>query len=94
MYADDTLLYMSDVQNSLPNAIEVLNNFGALSGFKINLTKSALMLLNEDRSQLALYSSITIVKEVKYLGVLIRTSAPIMTNLNYTTVFKKVEEDV
>ena len=94
MYADDTLLYMSDVQNSLPGAVEVLKKFGALSGFKINLTKSALMLLNEDRSQLSLPSSITITKEVKYLGVLIQASVPAIANLNYSSVLKKVEEDV
>lgn len=32
MYADGTLIYMSDVQHSLPNTVKILNMFGALSG--------------------------------------------------------------
>lgn len=65
----------------------------ALSGFKINLSKSALMLVNRDRSQLVLPTNIAITKEVKYLGVLILTSITTITKLNYTNVLKKVEED-
>lgn len=59
VYADDTLLYMSDVQSSLPYAIKVLQNFGVFSGFKINLSKSGLMLVNGEQSQLILPPSVS-----------------------------------
>lgn len=47
LYADvdDTLVCMADVQRTLPCVLEVLEQFGQLSGYKINLSKATLMLL-------------------------------------------------
>lgn len=36
MYADDTLVYLSDLQQSLPNVLKIIEHFGTLSGYNIN----------------------------------------------------------
>lgn len=40
LYADDTLVYMADVQQTLPYVLKVLEQFGYLSGHKVNHHKS------------------------------------------------------
>lgn len=40
LYADDFLIYLSDSSHSLPSALNILEAFGKLSGYKINLSKS------------------------------------------------------
>lgn len=46
MYADDTLLYLSDPQNSLRAALAVITDFGQKSGLTINWSKSQIMPLD------------------------------------------------
>lgn len=46
LYADDMLLYISDPLISIPKTIDLLNAFGRISGYKINLQKSELMPVN------------------------------------------------
>lgn len=40
LYADDLLLYISNPAASLPPVLDILDKFGQLSGYKINLQKS------------------------------------------------------
>ncbi len=40
LYADDLLLFISNPQTSLPAALSLLENFGQLSGYRLNLHKS------------------------------------------------------
>ena len=39
LYADDLLLYVSDPSLSLPYILDILNQFGKISGYKLNLQK-------------------------------------------------------
>lgn len=43
LYADDLLLYVSDPLGSLPHAFTIFNNFGSISGYKLNIHKSELL---------------------------------------------------
>lgn len=40
LYADDLLLYLSEVQQSIPHVLSLLDIFGQVSGYKLNLEKS------------------------------------------------------
>lgn len=44
MYAD-TLLFLSNVEYFLPSTIQILEDFGRLSGFKMNYSKSMPLLI-------------------------------------------------
>ena len=43
LYADDILLTLTDPQNSLPALINCVKDFGQISGYKVNFTKSEIM---------------------------------------------------
>lgn len=47
MYADDTLLLLTDLNNSILNLTNLIETFARFSGFKVNKTKSSVMYLNE-----------------------------------------------
>ena len=40
LYADNLILYLSDPSSSIPKALDIISNFGKISGYKISLTKS------------------------------------------------------
>uniref|UniRef100_A0A3P9ITT7 Reverse transcriptase domain-containing protein n=1 Tax=Oryzias latipes TaxID=8090 RepID=A0A3P9ITT7_ORYLA len=46
LYADDLLLYVSDLIKSIPIIMTILENFGRISGYKLNLSKSILFPIN------------------------------------------------
>lgn len=43
LYADDMLLYVFDPSSSIPNLLELLDEFCQLSGYKVNFQKCELM---------------------------------------------------
>ena len=94
LYADDTLVYTADIQQSLPHILKVLEQFGYISRYKVNLAKSALMLLNTDTSKVVLPPRITVMNEVTFLGITINTSLTSIAKTNYTVILKKIAEDV
>lgn len=69
-YADDTLLYLDDSENSLPLTLDLIERFGTFSGLRINWDKSQILPLDsfpqsKDRAMLPLQR----VDTIKYLGV-------------------------
>ena len=46
LYADDLLLYVSNISTSIPAALQSLTTFGSISGYKLNLGKSELFPIN------------------------------------------------
>lgn len=91
LYADDTLIYLSNIQSSLQEIMHILSNFGKLSGFKTNLRKSVFMLLNVDKSELTLPTDIVVANQVTYLGVQITSSVSAIAKINYSSILKKIE---
>lgn len=39
LYADDILIYRGQPNKSLPNLMKILEDFGSLSGYKLNIKK-------------------------------------------------------
>ncbi len=69
MYADDTLVYLSELQQSLPNVLKIVEHFVTLSGYKINYSQSILMLLNTDLRRFNITSCIRVAQKAVYLGI-------------------------
>lgn len=95
-YADDTLVYMADVQNSLPVVLKTLEHFGYFSGYKVNLLKSALLLINADQSKVAIPPQVVVKEEVLCLGIRISSSlaSSLASKTNYSLALNKMEEDI
>ena len=93
-FADDVLIYLTDIENSMTSLLSTFEEFRLLSGYKINWTKSALMPLNEAAKTLHLSHDIPIKKEITYLGIQIQPSLHSIVKSNYEKIFKEVERDI
>lgn len=70
LYADDVLLYITNSQVSIPNVLNVIEQFGAFSGYRINSNKSEIMPIKaQDPSQLQKFPFGIDTEKFRYLGV-------------------------
>lgn len=94
LFADDILLYVNNAPSSIPHILDVFAQFSALSGYKINWSKSKLMPLNSSLDPASLPPHIPVVKSFKYLGVDIHCSLQSTSIKNFQNILKRVEEDL
>lgn len=96
LYADDLLLYTSDPITSVPSIVHTLDQFGKISGYKINTQKSEMFPLNEAANQIphSQFPFKVVKKGFKYLGIEITTSFPLMFTKNFGVLFEKCKQDM
>lgn len=84
LFADDTLLYISEPERSIPATLKCLSDYSSLSGYKINLSKSIALSFHipnlNDLSSLSPFRITSV--GFKYLDIFI---TPILKDL-----FKKI----
>lgn len=56
MYADDTILFLSQLSETIPALLELINQLGTISGFKVNREKSSIIFLNGNERRKPLVS--------------------------------------
>lgn len=70
LYADDVLLYITNSQVSIPNILNLIEQFGFFSGYRINWNKSEIMLIKpQDPSHLLKFPFRIATEKFKYFGV-------------------------
>ncbi len=76
LYADDLLLYVTDPHTSVPPLLQCLKEYGAVSGYKLNYTKSEILPLNiQDNNVRSLTDQLKwCTNGFKYLGLQISRS--------------------
>ena len=96
LYADDLLLYTSNPITAVPSIVNTLNNFGKISGYKINLQKSEMFPLNQAASQIPqIHFPFKVVKKgFKYLGVEITPTFSLLFIKNFGVLLEKCKEDM
>ncbi len=96
LYADDMLVYLSHPLTSLPALIELLNDFGKISGYKINMQKSELMPLNfTSHSILSNYFPFKISTEkFKYLGIWVTHKYHKLYKANFCPLINNLKQDL
>ena len=94
-FADDTTLIMDGSESSISNAINVIDNFSAISGLKLNVSKSNFMKIgsiqNSDHNFFTEKNYIWTKGPVKFLGVNVSLDNNEMYVLNYESQLKKLQ---
>lgn len=96
LYADDVILYLTDVCNSLPTLMEEIRKYSLLSGYKLNSSKTEAM---EVGSQLGdtfkkQYAFKWDLANVKYLGVNIPKNLEKLYDCNYGKLENVIKKDI
>lgn len=95
LYADDLLLYVRNPHESIPSIMSVLTEFGKVSGYKLNLSKSELFPINKVALDL-IYSQFPFklsVNSFKYLGVVVTRSIFELFKFNFKPLFERAISD-
>lgn len=94
LYADD-LLYISDLDRSIPTALGVLKSFGSISGYKLNLSKSEIFPLNSAARNYPLHNFPFKISQHRftYLGVCITDTFKDLFKFNFANLLLQMEKD-
>ncbi len=96
LFANDVILFLTDLSNSIPTLLDVTKNFGLLSGYRVNNAKSSLMLLNEDESHSPMdcTSSFCLTDNFTHLGVHIVPEMGRLVQTNYDPVLESISKSL
>ena len=85
LYADDVILFLSDLEKSIPTLLNIIEDYGSFSGYKINGAKSSIMLLKEEerRKPPSSASSFNVTEAFTYLGIKIVPEIDKIVSSNY-----------
>lgn len=96
-FAVDLALTLEDPKHSLKEALKKIEDFGKMSGFKLNKDKTKMLVKNmskEDIEELQATSGIMVVKKVKYLGIWLISKNVNLFKDNYENVWKEIKKDL
>ena len=96
LFADDVLLFLKHLSNSFPALLETISRFGKISGYKINNSKSMLMLLNERDGQQPNYGTTMFhpTDSFTYLGIKIVSKLKNIVSANYDPLFEGISNSI
>uniref|UniRef100_A0A8C5MVH8 Reverse transcriptase domain-containing protein n=1 Tax=Leptobrachium leishanense TaxID=445787 RepID=A0A8C5MVH8_9ANUR len=97
-YADDLLFLLPDPEGSIPVLLQELHEYGAISGFKINETKSEIMAVlphRRWRGELSTrYAFRWCTTALTYLGIRLTPDIAKLFELNFTPLLNTFKSDV
>lgn len=96
LYADDLLLFVSEPDRSIPHVLDLLKEFGQVSGYKLNLHKSELLPINSAAiayplSKLPFKTSLN---QFNYLGICVTKNYSDLFNCNFSPLLDRLTEDL
>lgn len=96
LFADDVLLFLKNLSHSIPALLELIGTFGDISGYKVNTSKSMLMLLdNDDRVQLQNNPGVFhLTDSFTYLGIKIVPKLENIVSANYESLFENISNSI
>lgn len=93
-YADDTTLLLDGSRESLSYSIELLNNFGNVSGLVVNYSKSSILRIGSIKNYDTIFfpnkKLIWSKGPIKFLGIHMSLNRNEMSDLNYEVQLKKI----
>lgn len=95
-FADDILIYMCEPSKSLPVLFNFLERYEAISGYKLNVTKTQVITFNykPPRQLKEKYNLKWDTESIQYLGVNLPADQSKTYSLNYGPLNKKLKSDL
>ena len=98
LFADDMILYIKNLKDSIKKLTDLINEFGNVAGYKINAKKSVAFLhtnneLTERETKKAIPFTIA-QKKLRYIGINLTKEVKDLYTENYRTLKKEIEEDI
>ena len=91
------ILYVEYPKDTTRKLLELINEFGKVSGYEINAQKSlAFLYTNDERSEREIKETISFTsatKGVKYLGINLPKEVKDLYSENYKTLMKEIKDD-
>lgn len=96
LYADDIILFLSNLSTSVPSLMSLIKTFGIFSGYKVNESKSMILFLKEsERLSPTIQSPFKNAQEgFRYLGINITPDLNNLVSCNYNYVTKIIIESI
>ena len=96
MYADDIIIFLSDPEQSIEALINVIGEFGTISGYALNVNKSEVMIMGGTISD-ELKHKYTFhwdVERIKYLGINITKNLDNLFVKNFDELIRQIKQDL
>ena len=97
LFADDMILYIDNPKDAARKLLELINEYGKISEYKINAQKSLAFLYTiNKRSEREIKDTIpftTARKRIKYLGINLPKETKDLYAENYKTLRKEIKDD-
>lgn len=96
MYADDIIVYLSDPEQSIEALMKVTGEFGAISGYVLNVNKSEVMTMGGIISDVFKhkYAFHWDVERIKYLGFNITKNLDNLFANNFDELISQIKQDL
>nr|KAF6403608.1 hypothetical protein HJG59_010025 [Molossus molossus] len=92
------ILYIENPKDSIKNLLDLINEFGKVAGYKINVKKSTAFLYTNDelreRETEKTIPFTIVAKKLRYLGINLTKEVKDLFTENYRTLKKETEEDI
>lgn len=96
MYADDVLLFLTNLKSSIPKLMTLLKTYNLYSGYKINIQKTQTLIYNF-RPNLHIrrqYDFSWKSRSIKYLGITLTKDIAKLFESNYGPINKEIKSDI
>lgn len=91
LFADDIVLFLTQLKSSIPNLLRLINTYGSISGYKLNESKSNILFLKQsERSCPPIQTTFKNTSSFTYLGIKITHSTEDLVSTNYSPVISGV----
>uniref|UniRef100_A0A3B5QUX2 Reverse transcriptase domain-containing protein n=1 Tax=Xiphophorus maculatus TaxID=8083 RepID=A0A3B5QUX2_XIPMA len=96
LFADDVITYLQNPDITLPKVMSALTEFGQLSGYSLNITKTQVLAINYSPSKFIRknYGLKWDAKKLKYLGVFVSQDLDELLSLNFDNLTENIQKDL
>ena len=96
LFVDDMIVQIENPKDSTKKLLDLINEFGITTGYKVNIQKSKAFLYTNNETQAGIRKKIPFdiaTRKIKYLGINLTKEVKDLYSENYTTLKKEIKED-